>query len=309
MKKFLAVLILLLIIAGTVFYFGWVQIRLSEQTYGVIFTKTSGYHSEVIRPGTFVWKWERLIPTNFTMHRFSLEPHTVTVSREGMLPSGEVYAGALQESPDFSYTLDFTLSYELLPEALPSLVEEEALDPDSFDTWHEKQSQEILATISSLLSGEIEQIDSASPTELEFGKLEELLLEELKSSFPQLRFHAVTPRQIKIPDFTLYYTAREHYFDLLDTRKTTERETLEKARSWKVSEEAKLEVLKKYGQLFTEYPGLIRYLALQDQQSLDNMVPRIELIEQLFGEDVQGKTPDTADDTGTSGQTSPDSGE
>jgi hypothetical protein len=284
MKKFLAFLILLLIIAGTVFYFGWVQIRLPEHTYGVIFTKTSGYHPNVVRPGTFVWKWERLIPTNFTMHRFTVEPHTVRVSQEGTLPSAEVYADTLEESPAFDYRFDFTLSYELRPEALPSLVEEEALKPDSMDAWYETRSQEMLAEITSFLSDEIEALDSADPTRLQFGALQERLLETLRAENPGLEVKNLVISQLELPDFELYFSAREFYFELLDTRRAAEKETMERSRSWRVSEEAKLEVLGEYGKLFTEYPGLIRYLALKERESIENMLPEIEILEEVFGE-------------------------
>jgi hypothetical protein len=278
-----------------------VQIRLPEHTYGVIFTKTTGYHQQVIKPGTFVWKWERLIPTNFTMHRFTIEPQTIEVSQQGTLPSGEVYAGALEENPDFSYRLEFTLSFELRPEQLPALVEEDALTPENLDQWYEGRSQAILSVISSFVSRRVEELDSVSPPQLQPSELEEMLLKELQEDFPMVEFSSITPRHLTLPDFKLYYTAREHYFDLLETRKTTERRTLERSRSWMVSEESKLEVLQKYGELFTEYPGLIRYLALKDQKSIENMVPQIELLENVFGRD--GELED-AGDVGAGGEQS-----
>lgn len=285
MKKFLAVLVLLVLIAGVVFYFGWVQIRLPEHTYGVIFTKTTGYHPEVVRPGTFVWKWERLIPTNFTLHRFTIEPRTVQLSQTSTLPSGDVYAQVLEESPSFEYHLDVSFRYELIPEKLPKLVEEQALNPEKLDSWYQEQAEAMLSDVKNILSREVERLDDSSPTELQFGALEEKLRRELESSYPSVTIHEVVPRRIEFPDLALYYSARELYFSLLDTREVTETETLRQARSWMVSEESKLKVLREYGELFTEYPGLIRYLALKDQQSIENMVPQIELLEKVFGQE------------------------
>ncbi|HKK64977.1 MAG TPA: hypothetical protein VJ967_03905, partial [Clostridia bacterium] len=67
--------------------------------------------------------------------------------------------------------------------------------------------------------------------------------------------------------------------DILETRRETETATLQQEREWVVSQESKLEVLKKYGELFTEYPGLIQYMALRENQNLQQLLPEIDLIQ------------------------------
>jgi hypothetical protein len=76
MKAFLITLIILVVLAGAAFYFGWLQILLPAENYAVIFTKTGGYDETVVRPGEFSWRWQRLIPTNMTVYTFDLHPRS-----------------------------------------------------------------------------------------------------------------------------------------------------------------------------------------------------------------------------------------
>ncbi|MBL7006996.1 MAG: hypothetical protein ISR78_07955, partial [Spirochaetia bacterium] len=64
MKKLIIILSILLIISAVIFYFGWIQLKLEKDTYGVIFTKTGGYHDKVLVSGQFAWSAAALIPKN-----------------------------------------------------------------------------------------------------------------------------------------------------------------------------------------------------------------------------------------------------
>ena len=275
---FFIVLILLLAAAGTGFYFGWVQIQLPEQTYGVIFTKTGGWDDRPVEPGTFSWRWEGLIPTNMKLHRIPVRPQNVRVSREGSLPSSDVYSTVLDEG-DFSYSLDFTLTYELKPEFLPELVRDRGLDPASMDEWYGGINNQILSSVSRILAEEFEELGNLDEEEFSTAGLEEVLLEELAGDFPFIDFNAVQPREMSIPDMDLYMAAKSYYLGVLETRESIEQETLEQDRAWMVSEESKLGVLERYGKIFTEYPGLIEYFALRETGEFRELLPSIDLIQ------------------------------
>jgi hypothetical protein len=64
MKKFLLILTVLLLLAGTVFYFGWIQFRLERGVFGVIYTKTHGYAEKPVVSGRFSLSFWALIPGN-----------------------------------------------------------------------------------------------------------------------------------------------------------------------------------------------------------------------------------------------------
>ena len=111
MKKFIFLLILLLITSGTVFYFGW--IRLPENTQAVVFSSITGYEEKAIKSGSFNWRWQKLIPKTFKLHVFDNSAHISSVVSEGQLPSGKVYSAILTGNPDFTYRIAFSVNYTI----------------------------------------------------------------------------------------------------------------------------------------------------------------------------------------------------
>ena len=99
--KGLISIIVLLGVAGTMFVAGWIQILLPAATYAVLFSKTGGYDARVIAPGTFAWRWERVIPRNVTLYYFAVQPVTVAIPIRGQLPSADTVASVLPGNVDF----------------------------------------------------------------------------------------------------------------------------------------------------------------------------------------------------------------
>jgi len=106
MRKLFVSLIILIIVGGVGFYFGWIQIQLPANTFGVIFTKTNGYEASVVRPGTFEWRWQRLLPTNLTLYTYTLAPQSTNVTVAGTLP-GLSIVNSSREHPLFPISLRF----------------------------------------------------------------------------------------------------------------------------------------------------------------------------------------------------------
>ena len=90
MKRFVILMVVLLLLGGVAFYFGWVQIHIPAGHYGVIFTRTNGWEDEPVVPGTFVWRWQRLVPTNFTLYLFDVESHRTEVRLDGKIGRAHV---------------------------------------------------------------------------------------------------------------------------------------------------------------------------------------------------------------------------
>ncbi len=275
--KIIIFFLLLVILGGTVFYFGWIQIRLNEHSYGVIFTKTSGYEQEVVRPGEFNWRWEAIIPTNMTLHRIDVSPRSMEIGKQGKLPSGEIYGSILKENPDFSYSFNLRVEYKLLPEKLPTLVEEQGINDESMDQFYTSFEQNLSNRVARFIES---RIDSSDPAIFPTSTFTEALKKDLRGIREEIEIVQVSLLKIEIPDMRLYRNSRDYYMDILDTRRETEAATLRKEREWVVSEEAKLQVLKQYGELFTEYPGLVQYLALSQGKDMEKVVPPIDLLKQ-----------------------------
>lgn len=278
--KFIIFLILLILIGGTVFYFGWIQFKLDENTYGVIFTKTNGYDDNVVIPGKFIWRWEALIPTNLTLHTFKITPQTKQLSKTGSLPSGALYGSVLEENTDFSFKLNMQIDYRIKPELLPGLVEEEGLTHDDLAGYYSRIEQELSNSVSVAVEAKISAFDSSDYEQFMLEPFRDELTEVLQEQNEAISVTNVSILELVLPDIQLYQSVRAYYLSLIETRRQTETAVLENERTWVVSEEAKLEVLKKYGALFTEYPGLIQFLALRDRGELQDMLPDIEILRQ-----------------------------
>jgi hypothetical protein len=69
-----------------------------------------------------------------------------------------------------------------------------------------------------------------------------------------------------------------------------------------VSEESRLQVLEKYGKLFTDYPGLVRYFALQESEDFKELLPPIDLLKSEAG---GGESAGTEGSSSASGDNEP----
>jgi hypothetical protein len=262
MKAFLIILLILVVAAGAVFYFGWIQIQLPPGTYAVIFTKTHGYDSRVVRPGEFVWRWEALIPTNLTLYRFDLHSRQVEVSFERNLPSAEVYASVLPDKPSFSIRGHLQVTFTLDPEALPGLVKDQRLTPDTLGDFYDTAARDMTEALQLRVQG-------LEPAELQ-RPLEPSIREALAKDMPYLQVTSLAVQGLEVPDMELYQLARRSYRDLADVyEQAREQEAVrlaaEEAQSDRRSaeEESRLASLRKYGELFNEYPVLLKALAIE----------------------------------------------
>ena len=263
MKTFLIILVILVVLAGTAFYFGWVQIVLPPENYAVVFTKTGGYDDQVIRPGEFSWRWERLVPTNMTLYIFDLRPRSLDVSFEGSLPSGQLYSSILPDNPDFSLRGKVRIQFGIVPESLPSLVAEEKLSPDALDDFYEAKAEQISNRVMNSLK-EV-QSDLASST-----TLSPQLERELAREFPDLKILSLRTETVSVPDLELYELARRSYRELVEIRDRSRGQAVARlaeeqvrAENARDQERENFENLREYGKLLNEYPILLKAMYVQ----------------------------------------------
>jgi len=278
MKKFIFLFILLLVVGGCVFFFGWIQILVGAETYAVIFTKTGGFDDEVVEPGKFVWRWERLIPTNMTLYKFELLPYSTRASFRSSLPSAQVYSQALPERPDFSFEADIELKFRLKPESLPALVSEAELRPEEIAGYYEGVAAEYIGTVAD---------NAFRDPGLSARELQQSIAADFTSRYPDLEVISIRLERLERPDPELYALARATYRELAATqeeaRKTAAGQlALEQAKaSAKIEKErASLQVLSEYGELLTKYPVLLKAIYVQNVSGITELeIPEIELPE------------------------------
>ena len=281
MKAFFIVLLILVIAAGVVFYFGWIQIQLAPEQYGVIFTKTKGYDPHVVRPGEFVWRWEKLIPTNLTLYQFDLRPRREEVSFDRKLPSAELYSSVLPESPSFAIRGRLEVVFTVKPDALPALVEQQKLTPESLENFYDSAARQMTEAVQARLQ-DIDAADFERP-------LGPSIREELGAELPFLEIVSLSLVNLETPDMELYVLARQSYRNLVDTYEEARnaaaaRLAVEEAQESRRSaaEDTRRENLRKYGVLFNEYPVLLKALAIQQLAgSKQADIPELDLSDVL----------------------------
>ncbi|WP_277056536.1 hypothetical protein [Treponema socranskii] len=212
MKKVIAIFFILLVSAGVVFYFGWTQFKVGAGECGVLISKTSGVNSEPVMPGKFSWHWECLLPTNAVLRVFSLKPRSVTKTVSGSLPSADVYSTAFQSAPDFSYRFDFICTARVTPENIIALVKNGIVtDAESLDAYLDSSCTALAGKAAAYIL-----MKSSDSTDFQPETVtSEELLEGLRASvdYPNIVFDNFAVLSSKLPDRTLYNSARDAYIE------------------------------------------------------------------------------------------------
>ena len=273
MKRLIALFLVLVIIAAVIFYFGWIQIRLDEDSYAVIFTKTGGWEEEIISPGEFTWRWQRLLPTNLTLHEFTVTPHATSATLRGSLPSAATYGALLESATPFSYVISVDVIYRLQPAALPRLVRDDGLRSGALDSHYYRidtgMEQLITQSTLRLLERPAQLTSPASAV----TALVETLTATLVSSNPGLDIISVSP------DIQLYLDTKQRYITILDARAEAMRTAATELATDQTAIDVELARLERYGEILERYPILLDYFSLtQDLQSdpldLESLVPQ-----------------------------------
>jgi len=261
MKKFFKTLLVLAIIAGLALFFGWAQLGIPPDGYGVIRTKTHGLYPRLVRPGEFLWIWYKLIPTNSKTTVLRLNPVNHSFTAENTLPSGKIYSSFAGIKGDFSWRINGAVSFNINPDAVIPLFSANVISSQEDLTGYEKDIAE-----------QIEEIILRYAGNEEFSKEFETLItdgenpwfeREIIRQIPTLNNISLRVRSAKFPDFELYRQAKL----LFDNYMTVQNEFVlgdlrERAKS-RIDALFRFDELELYGTLLTEYPVLLDYLALE----------------------------------------------
>lgn len=210
-KKCIACLIILLVFAGAVFYFGWTQFKVGQGECGVLVSKTSGVNPTPVIPGKFSWHWEFLLPTNAELKLFPLAPHSVIKVVSGSLPSADVYATVYDTPPDFSYRFDFSISARVSPERVVSLVREGTIDDaESLATYLDSFCTAAANRAATFILAKSAEADFTSATVSE-SELREIA-NSVGEQYSAVEF-TIALLFAQLPDRILYDSAREIFLE------------------------------------------------------------------------------------------------
>lgn len=263
LKTTFNLLLILILLAFALFltYLGWEQRELDERSYGVVYTKTGGWKSDIYSTDSFGWSFEKLIPENYKMHIFTINSNNYSYSHSEKLPSAELYANFSSiNSSDFNYSYTLTASYSFNPNYLVSMTEDGSITEENFTLWLQDRTNEIQNILKSyirerVVNSELITIEGACHT-------------YISEQYPYLGFSDIKINMQK-PDMVLYNRARNRYLQNMEIETSAEEEYLLESLRQQNSENHKLELLKKYGEVFTQYPIMIEYLKIDRDLSLD----------------------------------------
>ena len=272
MKKTFASLIVLALVGTSIFFAGWVQFWVPAGKYGVMVSKTGGVNSRAIEPARFRWQWERLLPTNAKLLAFDLSPTTRVVSASGSLPSAEIYGPMLEGKPDFSWKLDFAITARIAPDALPGLVNKEAVSDQAAlakftDALVERIAGDAVKALVADVARDPASFRGIANDRAELAKRVQEIAAKRGTAGIELLSVAVTG--VKFPDFALYDLAAKTYASYEERRTALMDETAKTEARDAVADYLEIERFSALGEVLTKYPILIDYLAVTREGSLE----------------------------------------
>ena len=262
MKKFLITFLILLVVGGAVFFFGWAQFKVPPGAYGVITSKTHGVDPELVKSGEFRWLWYKLIPTNVKIIVFNLEPLAININYNSTLPSGESFASFAGLEADFSWQLRAVISFNLNYLHLTNLVgdkniaNQEALDAYLQETGRNIESL-ILRTLSSL------EMDTLRLENILSGNQDSEINSTIAKAFPEIQDFVLTIQSAQFPDFALYRQVRLLYEEFLQRQREIISAGFGRRAESHIASRLHFDELERYGELLTKYPVLLEYIKMQ----------------------------------------------
>lgn len=271
MKKAVVSLIILLIAAGAVFYLGWVQFAVPAGSCGVMISKTGGVYSEPITSGKFIWRWERLLPTNTELRIFNLIPVTVAETITSSLPSAALYSTVIAGELDFSYSVEIKTTAKLAPDAVLQLVKKNDIKTQTeLDTTVTSLIKQFNRTVVDFILQQESGVAADGNSPLSFTTESLLDSIDVGNLFPGLEVTFVEISSVTVPDITLYRAVRDMY---LAEQQLQVRESGEPAAELKQGNP--MSSLADMGELLTKYPGLLELLTTSES-NFDKLIQFLE---------------------------------
>lgn len=264
--------LIILTMALFVFWKGWIQNKIGEDEAGLVFTKLTypmdqgGFDTEITTNDGFHWRWENIIPTNLTLYLYPLSPRTVQVSSQGTLPSGDIYLSFIEEQDQnrFNWDLSFELTYRLNSQLIPDLAIKKGIIPDSIEDFFASEQ----GSIERELYNYLKDFDLASnPDQL---KTVEISIQE---KHPFVEILSLSPQKVVLPDLVLYEKSRDLYFAFLDQRNSALEEMISQVAPKTAVNDEKMQIMEEYGKLLTQYPILIDFFALDNENEFGYVPP------------------------------------
>lgn len=281
MKKFFILFFILIILGGTVFFFGWMQFAVPAGNYGVMLSKSGGYYSKLIMPGEFMWRWERLVPTNAKILVFNLAPQEIEYKTEGILPASEKFSIIMERKIDFNWKYGISVSASINPANLIDIVKTGSIklqtDLDSYvrgkvEEAAQKSSNECINYF-------IQNPEEYKKIQFQQGTFQEKIAEDLRQKLDtEILVNSIKlSSDIVIPDLNLYTAMREAYINYEKSKSEMLAELTTAEGRKNAVQKFRMDEMKNWGELLKQYPELIDFLAVARNDAAETLKALREL--------------------------------
>ncbi|MBR6297526.1 MAG: hypothetical protein IKR40_13755 [Treponema sp.] len=258
-KRFFWNVFLLLVFGAVVFFIGWVSFLVKDGTCCIMTSKTSGVYGGPIKYGEFLWRWERLLPTNVTLTSYKLKDYSYVRSVSGELPSSELYSRQIDPRPDFSYDVTLSLKMSISPEEIYRLASEGKLSGGdvALDEYMDSMSRLASSLIVARMIEREKLVDRETPI---FGVLDDNFVrhcvDSRRSDFRGITIDFVEVQSAKIPDIEVYNLAKETFRTCQEETEAALRQRAQEQATNLLEANANMAQLEQFASLLQKYPQL-----------------------------------------------------
>lgn len=270
MKKVIISFILLLICGGVAFFFGYILIP--QDQYAIINTTLFGFDEKVYPPQTFMWRWEKLLPTVFNLYTFHLAPYTAEIEspmKGSLYPSGNDYAKGLGENFDFSFEISLSLKFGIIPDKLLDLVKN-GLRPENLESWYKDMTMTISESLFRIITDNPEIFVKLTRKEY-ITRIQDILGDN--KEFDGITILDINPKKINIPDYDAYRAIKAAYLKHLEFQTTLNNEKImAENKLYLEAIQKEIEIIRnieKYGEILTKYPAILDYLHKANKEYIE----------------------------------------
>jgi len=264
MKKFIFWLFFLIIIAGVVGYFGW--IRVPENNVALGFSTITGYDTAFMESGKLNWRWQKLVPKCYTLKMYQLETQSAEISVAQDLPSGDLYASEMTGKPDFSFSVKYAVTYKIKEDSLYGMATSGQLGDEGLDAFYADVKEKIQNAAASLLGEEMSKAMAGSTFSQK--ALEDGVKAKIGEQLSDVEIISFDTVEAKFPDIELYKAAKAKYLENQEKKQEMAAQQEKETTDFNAKIDQRIELLKKYGELLTQYPILIEYFKSKNESLL-----------------------------------------
>lgn len=267
--KFFWSLLIIVAAATAVFFIGWVSFYVKPNTCSVMSTKTGGLYEKPVEHGKFLWRWERILPTNATLTNYKLTGYSVNKTFTGTLPSANVYRIYVSPNPDFSYEVQVIFTLNLTPQAVLKAVRDGGVgSQEELDTYVNTKCQSAAQKVTDYLI-------MHKPESIQFLLTEDEVKEifQKDSLFTEdFKIENVLVMKCKLPDLEIYERAKQSFTEYQKELDMELKAKAEAQASLLVEENRTMAQLERFAEILKKYPELQEFTKHSDINNLMNTI-------------------------------------